>query len=308
MSYDQLRAHAKAIKETAIDKEYDENQDLEDNRAVDTDKIQAKYDNIESLFEPWALLPDPAAYDKLITDLRYAMDDLSTGQETADPIDKKAFPGNPKLDRMTTTGGFLQRWHGDAAITFKANFADPFKTIATNQFILLATMKGALEAEQALWKGARDDIDKLAHATLDALGHTSLFSKNEWSLTLAVTSAVAAVGGVAATAATGGVTAPLVFSAVGALASMGGVGQPAVEVAHDEGKGGTAAKVINSMKQSMTTIAKHIDEVEAKIATAVQEIFEQANGHRDYFVTAQPKLAAMKDGDLTGSDGLGTAG
>lgn len=308
MSYEQLAQHAKDITDKAVNREIEEWQ--EENAgsgphgpapgAPPTDEFKKKYEFVAPLFEPFTRLPDPSKYDQLITDLRNAMGDLSNGQQTTDPINKQPIAGNPKLDKMTTAGGYLDDWTGTAAINFKANFIDPFKTISTNQFILLSTMKGALEAHQAMWRAARKDIDDIAHKTMDALDNAGGCGKNQWSFGFSVLSAVAAIAGVVVTAATGGAGAAVVVGAVGAAASTGSAGVGAINASGD-----SAETIVDSMKQAINALERHIDEVEQKISKAVDDMANTLQDHQSLFLSARPELAGLSGGDLTSHSGVG---
>ncbi|WP_020499006.1 hypothetical protein [Sciscionella marina] len=308
MSYDELMQHAKDIQKKAVEKEGMDQAKVNAQATggqgvpapVDYDKIEQKYAYIPGLFEPFSRLPDPAGFEPLIDDLQKAMGDLATGA-TSNPLAKDVNFANPKLDKMTTAGGYLQGWTGDAAMAFKENFIDPFKTIANNQFTMVSTMKGALEAHQALWKKAREDIDKIAHTTKDALDNAGGCGKNEWSFGFSVLSAVGAVGGVLLTVATGGTGAAVAIPAIGALASVGSAG-----VAGITASGDSAEEITKSMKEAVDKLTQHIKDVESKeIAEKVQGILSAANGAKDQLVAKRPKLAGMDDGQLTGDGGMG---
>src|SRR5207248_10229167 len=133
---------------------------------------------------------------------------VNTGSVDNTDLSKDVTLANPHLDKMTTDGGYLQGWTGDAAMAFKANFVDTFKTISGNQFTVLSTLKGVLQAHREMWVRARDDIDKIADNTKNALDNAGGCGKNQWSFGFSVLSAVVAVGGVLVTAATAGAGLP----------------------------------------------------------------------------------------------------
>ncbi|GLY36603.1 hypothetical protein Amsp01_026270 [Amycolatopsis sp. NBRC 101858] len=96
-------------------------------------------------------------------------------------------------------------------MAFKANFVDTFKTIAGNRFTVLSILKGVLQAHRAMWLKARDDIDKIAENTKNALDNAGGCGKNQWSFDFSVLSAVSAIGGVVIAVVTGG-SSPLLRS------------------------------------------------------------------------------------------------
>jgi hypothetical protein len=146
---------------------------------------------IEPLFKPFSRIPDPAGYQPVIDGLSAAMHDLSGGHIDQDPIDKNPYLANPTLEKIHTASDYLQDWSGQAAMLFKQKFLDPFPAISANQFILTAILKAALEAHQAMWAKTRDDIDKIAHATMDAFDNKCC-DKNTWNVTFTVLSSIGA--------------------------------------------------------------------------------------------------------------------
>ena len=94
-------------------------------------------------------------------------------------------------------------------MTFKQKFLDPFPSISTNQFILTSISKAPLEAHQAMWAGTRNDVDKIAHATMDAFDNKCC-DKNTWNVSFTVLSSLGAVGAAILTVATEGAAAPSV--------------------------------------------------------------------------------------------------
>jgi hypothetical protein len=118
---------------------------------------------------------------------------------------------------------------------FKQKFLDPFPAISANQFILTAILKAALEAHQAMWAKTRDDIDKIAHATMDAFDNKCC-DKNTWNVTFTVLSSIGATAAAVLTVATGGVAALLTLQVIGAAAQVGAVLPP--DNVPDSPKGG----------------------------------------------------------------------
>lgn len=293
--------HAKDITDKAVDLKWKE---LSGKGATagagnpDREPIRQSYAFIGSMFEPFSRLPDPARYDPLIADLNAAMAKLNTGSVHTTQLTNDVSLANPHLDKMTTDGGYLQGWSGDAAMAFKANFIDSFKTVSGNQFSVLSTLKGILQAHREMWLKARDDIDKIAENTKNALDNAGGCGKNQWSFGFSVVSAVVAVGGVVVAVATGGIV-PLV--AIGAAASAGSAG-----VASLTASGDSVDTIINSMKQAVDELTRHIQEVEnQQIAEKVRALTEAVRANKDKIVAARPNLAGMNDLDLTGDSGMG---
>lgn len=301
MTFDQLMQQVKEITAKAVEMKWKE---LSGKGATasagnpDREPIRKYYAFIESMFEPFSRMPDPARYDPLIADLNAAMGKLNTGSVRTTELSNDVSLANPHLDKMTTDGGYLQGWTGDAAMAFKANFIDTFKTASGNQFSVLSTLKGILEAHRAMWLKARDDIAKIAENTKNALDNSGSCGKNQWSFEFSVLSAVVAVGGVVVAVATGGFV-PLV--AIGAAASVGSAG-----VAGLTASGDSVDTIINSMRQAVDELTRHIQEVENQhIAEKVRALTEAVHANKDKIVAARPNLAGMNDRDLTGDSGMG---
>jgi len=303
VSFDQLMEHARDITDKAVDltaKEIAQKKATQSGANPDRNAIRQSYAFIEAMFEPFSRLPDPARYDPLIADLNAAMGKLNTGSVRTTELSNDVSLTNPHLDKMTTDGGYLQGWTGDAAMAFKANFVDTFKSIAGNQFTVLSILKGVLQAHREMWLKARDDIDKIAENTKNALDNAGGCGKNQWSFDFSVLSAFGAVCGVVVAVVTGGV-APR--AAIGALASVGSAG-----VAGLTASGDSAEKIINSMKQAIDELTRHVQEVETQqIADKVRALTEAVQDNKDKLVSARPNLAGMNDRDLVGDRGMGNS-
>ena len=253
MSFDQLMTHANDIQFKATKRAIDKHETDPEyaRRGVD-----GYYSDVPDLFKPFSQMPDPASYDQMIGDLRAVLHDLSNGETNADPLDvKEIYPaGVTILPKMSDADQKLGDWTGAAATAFKRNFLDPFPPICRNQFILVATLKGSLEAYQAMWASARTDIDKLAEATIDALDHADggCCNSNTWNVSFTVLSSVCA--GVAATLAevgTEGAATPLVLQLIGAASQVAAVTPPVGPKEDQKPSGETAVQITNVMKQGM---------------------------------------------------------
>lgn len=266
-------------------------------------EIQAKYQNCaQPLFEPFTRIPDPGSYQGLIDELHGAMSCLSHGAHMTDPITGKSIGANEDLRAIETAADDLNDWSGAAAHAFKANFLDPFPAVASNQFLVLGVMKGAVEADQEVWKKTQADIEKIANDTLDALDNVGSCGKSDLEFTLSVASAVAAIGAIPFT---GG--ASVAFAAVGAASAVGGAVQKGYESV--KGNGASAEQVVSSMKTAIDELTKHIREQEGQIAKAMNgyagEVNRQ-NKESSPFVSARPKLAGMEGRVLTSGKGIGS--
>ncbi|SFT92780.1 hypothetical protein SAMN04487904_113130 [Actinopolyspora lacussalsi subsp. righensis] len=300
MSFDELMSKAKEIEEGAVDAEY--RQLAQYGGRPDYGRIKEKYQDCATpLFEPFTRIPDPGNYQGIIDQLHGAMSSLSNGAQMRDPISGDSIGANEDLRSIETAADDLNDWSGMAAHAFKANFLDPFPAIASNQFLVLGIMKGAVEADQEVWDKTRTDIVHIADQTLNALDNVASCSKSDLEFTLSVASAVAAIGAIPFT---GG--ASVAFAAVGAASAVGGAAQKGVKAVKKNG--GTAEQVINSMKEGIDELNEEIRKDQGEITKALNDYageVDRQNKADSPFVSARPKLAGMSGSVLTSDQGVG---
>jgi hypothetical protein len=304
MSFDQLMEHASQI------------QYLATKHALDNKEAEAEYARngvdgyyaqvIPPLFKPFSQMPDPGHYQPLIDDLRTVLTGLSNGQNNNDVIDAKEFyPANPTLTKMTTASDYMEDWTGVAAMDFKQKFLDPFPAYARNQAIVTSMLKAGLEAHQTMWASARNDIDKIAHAAMDAFDNQGCSNKNTWNVGFTVISSLAAV---TATFLTAGGAAAITATIIAATAQVAATTPPAdVPDAPKDANGGgeTALQMINTLKQAIESLTSVISKAEDRMVTGLGAVTGQINSRHDLFVAARPALADTPPGGVTGDDGLG---
>lgn len=303
MGFDQLMEHASDIQFRATRHALTHNEAEPEYARQGVDGYFAQ---IAGLFRPFSQMPNPARYQPMIDDFRRVLRVLSSGVDNQDPINHRdIYPANPTLAEMTTASDYLEDWTGAAAMQFKQKFLDPFPPIARNQFILTSVLKSALEAHQAMWAGARADIDNVAHLTIDALDNAGGCGRNAWTFGFTVLSSVAAVGAAVVSVATAGATLPVTITAVGAAAQ---VVAAAPSGGRQDASGETALQITNAMQAAMDRITREISEVERTISEALQRTSQLVESNRVLFVTARPLLAGgVPPGSLTGPGGLGTS-
>ncbi|WP_141692094.1 hypothetical protein [Nocardia brasiliensis] len=264
------------------------------------------YSDIEPALEPYLRMPNPTAYDALIQRIKDAMELLNTREaafETA--LTRGVHTTSDSLDRLSTAGGFLSEWTGEAAIAFKANYIDGFKTKVGYDFTALSTMKGAFEAHKAMWEAARKDIVTIAHNTMVTLQHYSEPSKNDAKFYYAVLSAIGTVSAAVITVLTGGATAPIV--GIGAAASIGAASESSSSSTSTEATvgGSSPEAIIRSMLKEIDNLRHHIQTVEADAAKKLGLLEDGVYKNKDKLVPARPRLADMSDRDLYGRSGMG---
>jgi hypothetical protein len=307
MSFDNLMTEAAEIQRSAIQHQVATGM-AEAGRAAGyaekylTQQAQSDFADIPGLFEPFSMMPDPAGYTGMVNSLAGAMHVLSAGQDTKDEIDGPIYPANPVMDKLTGSESYVENWTGKAAEDFKRNFIDPFRSVASNQFLLTSVLKSALEAHQELWRRARTDIDKIATDTIAALDHMDDCGSNDWSMAFTVLGAVVAV---AAAPVTDG-TSLIALAAVGSAASIAstaagsGGGAPTRRFS-----GESAGAVISQMRQAITMLADDINAEEQKIARAMNNTHSIVLDSRSAFVSNRPLLAGANAKDITGPEFMG---
>ncbi|GII21757.1 hypothetical protein [Planosporangium mesophilum] len=312
MTYEQLAQHAAEIERSAIEESLKQRGFMKDRSGnwrdpnLDDETVRAalavtvsRYQGVAGMFTPFLGMPDPAKFKPMIGYLKTAMRALSSGQPGNDPVYKADVPANDDLQGMTTVGRAVQDWRGVAAVAFRQNFVEPFPAITTNQFAVVATLKGAIDAEQALWGAARDSVDQIAHKAQAALDVMNDCNPKDQTALLTVASSVFAV---AAGVTTGG--AAIALTVAGAAAQVGS-GIPREEPKKVEFSGKTPDAIIGQVQAALNILVADIDTKELAIAGAVSASASCIAGNRDRFISARPSLADADARTVTGPRGLG---
>ncbi|BCJ44414.1 hypothetical protein GCM10010168_12280 [Actinoplanes ianthinogenes] len=301
MSFDELMEHARDIQAAAIAAAMKEKGVREAPRPGDPPytphpgedaaraAIFSEFADVPSLFEPFAMTPDPASFDGLLQELSGGMNHLSSGRMPDDPITGDTYLVNVLLDRVGATESYLDQWTGDGGDKFRSKFVHDFSSIVTNQFIGCAVLRGALEAQKALWLNARANIDTVAHDTLTALDNMGHCGQNQWTMTWTIVASVAAVAAVPLSAGTSLLGAAAAVTAVGAAGQVIAAHQlnPKKET-HYHGE--TAAVVIEQMRRGVAQAIGEIQQGEQLIAGVLRSLHASIDQHRGMFVSPRPAL------------------
>jgi hypothetical protein len=297
MSYEDLRKHIDDIAAKALDKGTRELFGTQSPTYIAQQLpilTERCYVDVPALLQPYLQLPDPRAFDSMIAVLKSAMDKLYTGGSVGDPISTNGrYLANPVLEELTGSGSLIGSWTGQAAIAFQQNVIDPFPAVVYNQFVLVAALKAALEAERQLWDQARSNIDQLAEYTISALDHLDQScTQHDWSVDF---TAAAAITGVLAIIPGVNVAAALSITAVGAVFWV-----TAAEAPQDPPKltisGGDAFQVLDCLVTQVNRATTMLNACEARIAGALDGLLGTVTGNRDYFVAERPRLADPPNG------------
>lgn len=309
MSFDELMQHAYEIQQQATLKAFTQHgvrpavpdglpQPAPRHNELETRRsIEGQFADIPEVFRAFAEMPDPQAFQPRLENLDLALRELSSGWASEDPINGRYYRANDKLDKMTDATNNIVRWTGRAAMEFRRNFIAPFRSIVANQFIAVAILRSALEAEQEIWIRARNDIDKIAHDTLVALDRMDDCGKNSWVMTFTVVSSVAGVSGAALAPFSGGASLSLTAIAAASQVAAAGVPDDPPQVNF---QGETAIAVIASMRDAIGLLHGYIAEQERKVADALTHSYQEIMQDRDSFVAKRPELAGATAADVTG--------
>ncbi len=267
------------------------------------DNLRSLCDSVPGRFAPFSRMPEPGDYDAGINMLKKGLEALSNGQDNRDPISTngQVYIANQVLTKLSGMESYIEGWTGSAAMAFKSNFIDPFPAVVRNQFILVAALKSALEAEQAMWKKAREDVDKIAHDTLAAIDNMGETGKNEWTMIFTVVASVAAVGASLMAPGAGGVIA---------VTAIGSASQVVAAAAPDDPPKLTVSgehpdQVLVAMANCLNKLQEEIDNTDRKIATALQSLVGEIYASNESFVSKRPALAGATKADITSPGQMG---
>jgi hypothetical protein len=315
MSYEELPQHAARIEQLAVQESLKQKgwTDTGHGRLVAPSGVgeqgandivgftQQQFAGTYAMFAPFMTMPDPGGFTSMIGDLTGAMNQLSSGQGTEDPVNKTIVTANPAMEGMTTVGKNVQDWRGAAATAFKQNFVEPFPPISANQFALIATLKGAMEAEKALWDECRKNVDDIAHKAIKALEVMDECSPDEQVCLLTVASSVFAV---AAVLTTGGAAIALTVAGAAAQAWSGAPRDDPPEVQFD---GQTPQDILKQVQDALNRLAEITNAKEKLIGDAMTSSAATLAANKARFVAPRPALADATAATVTGPTGLGEA-
>ena len=265
--------------------------------------LEQYYADIPSLFQPFSRLPDPAGYQPLIDTLETAMGLLRVNAqvEGIDLNDKNLGLAGPEFQSLAGGASTLANWNGVAAQNFKIGYLSPFPSYTQNQFILIAVLRSAVEAQQRMWTEARKNILDIAAQTLNALDNYG-YSCGPQSTMLIAFSVLTAIVSVAAAVPTVGASlpaAPLYLTAIGALGSLAGTVTPLVTPPDQQPAttGETAAQITDTMKAALNTLSQKIstgqDTMNSYLAADISTV---ATARSKYFDAPRPAVADQGPG------------
>ncbi|MEV7428165.1 MULTISPECIES: hypothetical protein [unclassified Nocardioides] len=279
MSYEELRSHAEEIKRLAIEKTVEEIEDALDgdpdqDTAVAIVRRQAEetFAGVEAIFDDWTDLPDPWLLGGGTGNIAAALPFLASSSYLDDATANEwagAAGTSHNISQIEPTGAFMQGWTSGTSLSY-ANFASLFGPVTSNLSMAAHVLKGACEAEEALWTEARKSIDELAHATIDALGSVNDKDPKGVSTALTVIGAVAGIVAVPFTAG-GSLVAAYSFAAIAGGLSIGGAFVPEAEETASSISGSSPREIVESLRAEMTKLNNDIIAKEDDIARALSD-------------------------------------
>lgn len=235
MTFDtsELKGRAEKLKQTAIDKTVDELIKVSSSGGgippvgQIQDMAEKQYAGVENIYDDFLSCPRPEDFAGACQQLNSVMENLAVSGWEKDPVGGGTAAGsaNSDLSGVATSGGYMADWTGDAASTYKANFADKFEGVTSNEFVTASVIRHAINAEAAVWQATCDDLDKLSADAQSRMEEVNDRSPSDWAMELTVLGAVLAV---VAAPVTGGTSLEIAFAVVGAGISVAATGVGAV--------------------------------------------------------------------------------
>lgn len=302
MSYDELAAHAQEIKDLAIQKTVQmmmtsgatppgggySSPSTGGNYTYWQSQAEEAFAGTENIFDDWLDLPDPWLLGGGTNTIAAAAPYLASSSYL-DNDDATAWAGaggtSHNITQIEPTGAFMQGWTSGTSTSY-ANFAGLFGPVCANLSMAVQVLRGAAEAEEQLWTKAREDIDRLAHATIDALNSVTDKDPKGVTTALAVIGAVAGIVAVPFTAG-GSLVAAYSFAAISGGIGLAGAFVPEAEDRPATVSGGTPAEIIESLQSEMTKLN---DDIIAKEDDIDQALSDSADDFEAAY--AQPNMTS----------------
>ena len=313
MSYEQLAQHAAQLEQSAIVMDlrqrgfgYDKGRFFDANMTDElvqsaVDVTAGRFAGVAEMFTPFLGMPGFDDFGSLKQTLARTATALNSGQGQL-PYNAEAVLTNDALGKIDDVKGLVKDWYGGAAINFKDNFLSQWYGITSNQFALVIALKGGIEAEAAMWREARLNVDQIAHQAQASLDAMLDCHPKELAFGLTVLGSIFAVG---ASVASGGLAIGL--TVVGeAAASAGAFPMKDPEPVSFGGK--NATEIAGNIQDALNKLARQIVEAETVIRDAMANALAVVAQNPDRVIAPRPQLADATAATIRDSAaGLGTA-
>lgn len=255
---------------------------------------------ITEAFQPWSLLPDPAAFQPISAALLQAMGMLRVDAEFTNPVnpsDQLAF-ARQEYQALVTIDP-IGSWTGSTADNFRGKFLSHFKANTENQAILIAVLKAGAEAQGAIWTSARNDITTIARKTLAALQNDGC-DQSSWVMLFSVLAGIASIAAVPLSGGTSLFSGPMAVTAIGAVASMATNAIPAMTTPDSAAyQANSPESAVAAMKAAMAALQLRVNSAQTDLqASLMANVSFVDRAKQDLFMMAKPALST-DDPNLT---------
>jgi hypothetical protein len=250
---------------------------------------------ITEAFQPWSLLPDPAAFQPVADSLKQAMGLLRVDAQFTDPVDPSDQFGMARQEyQALVSEDPINNWSGATADNFRDKFMSHFKANTENTAIMISVLKAALEAHSTLWANARNDIMSIAQKTVAAMQVNTGggCDQNAWVMLFSALSGIAAIAAVPLSGGTS-LAAAMTVTAIGSASSMATNAIPMMK-SNDQAPyhADTLEDGITAMKSAMDALRMRIDTGLMSIAVSLIENVSFVDAQKQsLFMMAKPNLA-----------------
>lgn len=265
----------------------------------DLDPRMVDEDRVLSLYDDFLDIPSPQDFAGMVDSVLRAMERVCTEGGERNGVVRVP---NPTLAQVASSGGSLTNWTGNAALTYRTEYADKFDSMAAFQYGALEALAHALNAEAAVWQTVRDDLDKLSDDAIDQMRHVTDSRQSDFVAWLSVAGAVATVavarGGSSWEVAGAGVA--VAGTGLGLLSSGGDAEEEALD-------NGSPRRIIRSVESTLEKIKERIVEQEEMIRLRTDKNIELADTQWSSFCLPEPDLANATQGNVTSDGQMGHA-
>jgi hypothetical protein len=251
---------------------------------------------IAEAFQPWSLLPDPAAFQPVSDSLKQAMGLLRVDAQFTDPVDPSDQFGLARQEYQALVNEDpINNWSGATADNFRTKFMDHFKANTENEAIMISVLKAALEAHSTLWANARNDIMSIAKKTVAAMQINTGggCDQNAWVMLFSALSGIASIAAVPLSGGGSLLMEAMTVTAIGAAGSMATNAIPIMNA--DDSNSYHADNLedgITAMKSAMAALQERVEIGLAAIAMSLTAnvAFIEAE-KQSIFMMAKPTLS-----------------
>ncbi|HJP73808.1 MAG TPA: hypothetical protein VJ914_06050 [Pseudonocardiaceae bacterium] len=308
---DDLMARAKAIEDEAVGElcaKWNSQHPVYTPGLYNDPVATRQYFGITEVFQPFSLLPDPAAFQPVIDSLKQAMGLLRVDAQFSDPIDPSDQFGVARPEyHALLSGEAIDNWTGATAQNFRDKFMSHFQDNTENTAIMVSVLKAALEAHSSIWANARSDIMSIADKMIAAMqvNTGSGCDQNAWVMVFSVLAGIASIAAVplsggASLEAVPGEAASLektmAVTAIGATSSM------ATNAIPDITSGDQATYNADNLETGIAAMKSAIFDLQTRIDSGLQSITVSLVDNLSFVNAQKQELFTMAKPSLSTND------